>query len=144
MRAIAEAARVLKGGGLLFAAAISRYASLLDGLSRNVLGDARFAAIVERDLRDGQHRNPTGELDYFTTAYFHRPDELRDEVARSGLVVEGVYGLEGPGWILPDFAERWADDRKRSDLVRAARALESEPSAVGMSAHLLAVARKSR
>ncbi len=141
-RALAEAARVLKDGGLLFAAAISRYASLLDGLSRDLFRDEEFAAIVERDLRDGQHRNPTGQLDYFTTAYFHRPDELREEIARTGLVVEGVYGLEGPAWILPDFAERWADDRQRSDLVRVARALESEPSVLGMSAHLLAVARK--
>jgi SAM-dependent methyltransferase len=140
--ALAEAGRVLRRGGLLFAAAISRYASLLDGFSRDLLGDARFAAIVERDLRDGQHRNPTERLDYFTTAYFHRPDELRDEVARAGLVVEGVYGLEGPAWILPDFVERWADARQRSEIVRVARALESEPSVVGMSAHLLAVARK--
>lgn len=27
--------------------------------------------LIERDLRDGQHRNPTERLDYFTTAYFH-------------------------------------------------------------------------
>jgi len=141
-RALAEAARVLKVGGVLFAAAISRYASALDGLARDLFQDPRFTAIVEQDLRDGQHRNPTERADYFTTAYFHRPDELRTEVSRAGLVVDGLYGLEGPAWILPDFDERWADARRRADIVRVARALEAEPSAIGVSAHLLAVARK--
>jgi ubiquinone/menaquinone biosynthesis C-methylase UbiE len=68
--ALREARRVLKAGGLLFAAAISRFASALDGLSRDLLQDPEFASIIERDLREGQHRNPTGRLEYFTTAYF--------------------------------------------------------------------------
>ena len=141
-QALMESARVLKPGGVLFAAAISRWASTLDGLARDLLGDPRFAAIVERDLRDGQHRNPTERIDYFTTAYFHRPDELRAEVAASGLVLEGIFGLEGPGWLLPDLAERWADPRRQADVVRAARAFESEEAMLGVSAHWLAVARK--
>jgi SAM-dependent methyltransferase len=141
-RALMEAARVMRPGGLLFAGAISRWASALDGLARDLFGDPRFAAIVEQDLRDGQHRNPTERIDYFTTAYFHHPEELRTEVLQAGLVLEGLYGLEGPGWFLPDFAERWADPRRRADLVRLARTLESEGSLIGVSAHLLIVARR--
>ena len=77
-------------GGWLFAAAISRWASALDGLARELLGDPRFAAIVEQDLLSGQHRNPTHRLDYFTTAYFHRPDELAHEVRTAGLALNEV------------------------------------------------------
>ena len=141
-RALSEARRVLKRGGRLFAAGISRWASALDGLARDLLQDPRFTAIVERDVREGQHRNPTGQLDYFTTAYFHHPDELRAEVSASGLSFEGLYGLEGPGWFLPDVEARVADPRRRADLLRVARLLEAEPSVIGISAHLLAVARK--
>ena len=140
-RALSEARRVLRPGGQLFAAAISRWASALDGLSRDLFQDPRFTAIVERDLQEGQHRNPTERLDYFTTAYFHRPDELREEVVDAGLIVNGLYGLEGPGWILSDVTERLADPRCRTDLLQVARLLESEPSMLGVSAHLLAVAR---
>jgi ubiquinone/menaquinone biosynthesis C-methylase UbiE len=141
-RALSEARRVLKPGGQLFAAAISRWASALDGLSRNLLSDPRFAAIVEQDLRDGQHRNPTERLDYFTTAYFHRPEELRADVLGAGLILDGLYGLEGPGWLLPDVTARLADPHSRSDLLQVARLFESEPSVLGISAHLLAVARR--
>jgi ubiquinone/menaquinone biosynthesis C-methylase UbiE len=95
-QALAEGRRVLKPGGLLFAAAISRYASALDGLGRDLFQDARFTTIVDQDLRDGQHRNPTERLDYFTTAYFHRPEDLRTEFINSGLDLKGVMDWKGP------------------------------------------------
>jgi len=141
-RALVEAARVLQPGGILIAAGISRYASALDGLARELLLDQAFAQIMEGDLRDGRHRNPTQRLDYFTTAYFHRPDELRTEVTRANLEIEGLYGVEGPGWMLPDFSDRWGDPARRDILLKVARALESEPGMLGCSAHLLAIGRK--
>ena len=142
LAALAEAKRVLKPGGVFIGAGISRSASMLDGLSRELLRDRQFASIVEQDLRDGQHRNPTGHLDYFTTAYFHRPEELRLEIADAGFEVEGLYGVEGPGWLLPDFIERWNDPERREILLQVARALESEASVIGCSAHVIVVGRK--
>jgi SAM-dependent methyltransferase len=141
-RALTEASRVLKPGGRLFAAAISRWASALDGLTRDLFHDPEFAAIVEADVRDGQHRNPTNRIEYFTTAYFHRPDGLREEAINAGLLVDGVFGIEGPGWLLPDVNARLEDPRRRADLLRIARMFEAEPAVLGVSAHLLLVARK--
>jgi len=140
--ALAEAYRVLRPGGVLIAAAISRWASALDGLSRELLRDPEFATIVEQDLLDGHHRNPTTRLDYFTTAYFHRPDDLRREVGDAGFDVKGLYGVEGPAWILPDFVERWSDPERQKIILDVARALESEPSVIGCSAHMIVVGRK--
>jgi ubiquinone/menaquinone biosynthesis C-methylase UbiE len=140
--ALREAARVLRPGGVLVAAGIARWASALDGLAREVLRDRDFSRIVERDLIDGRHENPTDRLDYFTTAYFHRPDELRRELIGAGFEIEGLYGVEGPGWILPDLSERWDDPERREVLLKVARAFEAEPSVIGCSAHLLAVGRK--
>ena len=141
-RALREAARILAPGGVLFAAAISRWASSLDGLVRDLFQDPAFTEIVDRDLREGQHRNLTARLDYFTTAYFHRPDDFRREIGDAGLAVDDVFGVEGPGWLLQDIDRRLADARTRADVLRVARTLEREPSLIGISAHLLAVARK--
>jgi SAM-dependent methyltransferase len=141
-QALREAHRVLVPGGLLFAAAISRFASALDGLAQDLFADPVFDQIVKRDIADGIHENRTGKLELFTTAKFHRPDELAAEVRAAGFSMLSIVGLEGPGRLFADFNERWQDPRRRDDLLRIARALESEPSIQAVSAHILAVARR--
>jgi ubiquinone/menaquinone biosynthesis C-methylase UbiE len=142
LQALAEARRVCRQGGVIIAAAISRFASTLDGLRGGYLADPTFAAIAAGDRRDGRHRNPTGDPAYFTTAYFHRPEELAAECAAAGLVHEATLAVEGPGWFLPDLDARLADERRRAVLLAALAALEAEPTLLGVSAHLLAVARR--
>ena len=69
--AITEAKRVLKTNGILLAATISRYASLLDGFWQNFIDDAGFEKILDQDLTNGNHFNTTGNPFYFTEAHFH-------------------------------------------------------------------------
>lgn len=142
LRALREARRVLRPGGLVVAAGVSRFASLLAGLFDGSLADPAFREIVERDLVEGQHRNPTPR-DYFTTTFFHHPDELRAEVTQAGFAVQAVLGVEGPGWTLPDLALRWADPARRAEILSAARAVESEPSLLGLHPHILALGRNT-
>jgi SAM-dependent methyltransferase len=142
IRALREARRVLRPEGVLAAAAISRFASTMDGLLRGSLDDPAFAAIAERDLRDGQHRNPTGRPEWFTTAYFHLPEELPTEVAEAGLRLDAVVAVEGPAWMLPDIERRLADPARRERVLRAIRRVETEPSLLGASAHLLVIAHR--
>jgi ubiquinone/menaquinone biosynthesis C-methylase UbiE len=144
-RALHEARRVLRPGGLLAAAAITRFASTLDGVAQGFLLEPGFEAIVERDLADGQHRNPDGHPGWFTTAYFHRPDELEREVAATGFDVMGVLAIEGAvGAAAETHAlDAWIDDAaKREVLLRAIRRVEAEPSLLGASPHILAVATR--
>ncbi len=141
VQALAEARRVVRPQGVVAAAAISRFASLFDGLARGFLFDPAFVPIVERDLAEGQHRNPDEHQHWFTTAYFHEPDELRSEVEAAAFEVVELVGLEGlAGW-LGNLADRWENEQGRTTILYAARAVESEPSVLGLSAHLLAVAR---
>src|SRR5690349_2214656 len=78
--ALKECFRILKKDGLLFAAGINRYASLYDGLIRGLIDDPAFVKIMQQDLRDGQHRNPSDNPQYFTTAIFQLPKEMEKEI----------------------------------------------------------------
>ncbi len=141
LAALREARRILKVDGVLFAAAVTRFASLLDGLVSGYLGDTEYVRIVEDDLKTGQHRNPTPR-DYFTTSFFHLPEELEREVTEAGFVIEELVGVEGPGWLLSDLEMRWTDPEQRRQLLDAARAVERAPSLLGLSPHLVAVGKK--
>ena len=137
--ALGEARRVVRAGGLVVMAMISRFAGLLDAMRSGHLDDPELRSMGERELASGRHVNTTGRPEYFTTAYFHYPDEIVEEVADAGLAVEGTYGVEGPGWLL---WERWDEERYKESILIAARKLEQEPSVIGVSGHLLTFARK--
>ena len=143
LTALQEAHRVLRSVGLLLAVGISRFASVLDGLRQGLFNDPAFTQIVERDLVDGQHRNPTNHPEYFTTAFFHHPTELKAEVEESGFLHERTLPVEGPLWLSHDVVTNFSDQKRREQFLALARRLEEEPSLLGARAHLLVVARKA-
>ena len=140
LAALEEVRRVVRPGGLVAVAGISRFASLFDGLARGFLFDPDFREVVTRDLADGRHENPRDRPHWFTTAYFHLAADLRKEAEEAGLFVDGVYGVEGlAGW-LPHLADRWESEEDRQTILESARVIENEPTLMGLSAHLLLVA----
>ncbi len=137
--ALAEAKRVLRHGGVLLAAAISRFASALDGLRTHAIHDPAFESIVKDDLRSGVHRNPyvASKPEWFTLAYFHRPDELSNEVAAAGFVDVQVIAVEGPVTVRDAELE---NPTRRATVLRTIESIEDQPSMLGASPHLMAVA----
>ena len=140
--ALAEARRVLKDGGALIAAAVCRYASLFDGLHRGLIDDPRFPPILQADLKTGLHRNVTGNPEFFTEAYFHQPEELREEIRAAGFQDVRVLAAEGPGWLAADLDRRLAHDAERGQLLELLREVEADPGLLAVSPHLLATASR--
>jgi SAM-dependent methyltransferase len=137
LQAVREAARVVRPGGVVAAAAISRAASLIDGVGRGFIADPEFQTVVAADLADGAHRNPTRRPGWFTTAWFHWPEELDDELREAGLDDVEVVGVEEPGdW----FRDRFGDDVEPA--LVAARLAERDPRLRILSAHLLGIGRR--
>ena len=133
---------MLKAGGILVAKAINRLASLLDGICRGFIDDPEFVDILRRDLADGQHRGVPGTTRYFTTAYFHRPDELAAEVRESGFRSRGLFTVQGPAQFAPDLEMRMADPARRAQLLDLIRLVEQEVTLLGAAPHIALVAEK--
>src|SRR5215469_4699266 len=141
LRALAETRRVVRPGGPVFCAAISRWAPRMDGILRSRL----YQTIpgVEAELA-GIER--TGRLPPFRPGsfcgYVHRPGQLRAELAVAGFQVIDLVGVEGPAYLLDDLTERLADDEARRVVLETARALERVPELLGIGPHLLATVCK--
>jgi ubiquinone/menaquinone biosynthesis C-methylase UbiE len=135
LQALRQARRVARPGAPVIAAGISRYATLMD-----IGSDGRLTAEVEPFLRhlhaSGEFR---GDVVGFTTAYFHLPDELADELADAGLRDVQVYGIEGPaGPTLRALGMDSLSERLEA-AVRAARIVERDPALIAASGHLLCI-----
>ncbi len=144
LRAISEAARVVRPGGVVMAAAISRFASLVDGLVHERFADPAFREVVAQDIDDGQHRNLQEVPGWFTTAFFHTGAELTAEVTQSGLIPRALLAIEGPGSVLADDTALEADTAAWSALLELIERVEAEPALLGLSSHIMAVAHRPR
>jgi hypothetical protein len=105
--------------------------------------DPEFQAIVIEDLSTGKHHGSAdGTTKYFTDAYLQRPDEIEIEATSAGFQPVELLAVESFGWLIPGFAEMWKDIGRRADLLKAIARVEKERSLIGMSAHLMLIARK--
>lgn len=139
-----EAARVVRPGGVVVGAVISRFASLFDGVAKGYFAEPEFVSIVDRALDDGVHRNVGAESRWFTSAYFHRPEEPAAEAVEAGLTGVRTVAVEGPVWMTgPRLTEFLADPRLTGIMLDMLRRVEDEPSIFGASSHLLTIARRS-
>jgi SAM-dependent methyltransferase len=138
-QALAEAHRVVRPGGLVAAAAINRYASLFEHAALAHLHTERMQASISEILRTAIYNGNRG----FTLAYFHRAEELANELGESGLMEVSVFGVEGPAWSLLKAVEKHAAPDSIEPLVEsvisAARLAEPYPELLAASSHLLAV-----
>lgn len=139
VRAITQACRVVRPGGLVVVATINRYAGLLDSLDRGFYFDPERRPRTEAVARNGVLRG--SEHAIFTTAYFHHPQEVVDEFAAAGLHPEDQYSVEGVVWLMGGILD-WLDDPEWRDLLlRAVRLTETEPTLLGAAGHVLTVGR---
>ena len=138
-----EARRILRPGGVVFAAAISRWATLLDGslLKRLGLHYDNFAAMLDRALATG-YLDPLEPGGF--SAYTHRPDEFMAEAAEAGFTAAPPVAIEGPGYFMLDVEERQADRLAWNDVLDAARRIEGVRELVGIGPHLLMTAYASQ
>jgi ubiquinone/menaquinone biosynthesis C-methylase UbiE len=135
--ALQEARRVLRPGGVVAAAIISRHSALLAAASRGRL-DSWQRDLALATLANGRHDPRLS----FTAAYFHTPEEAVTECEDAGFHDVTVHAIEGPMWAA---LKTNSNPSAMTDLLDSAlicaRAVEQDPALLAASAHLLVTAR---
>ncbi len=135
LRALSEARRVVRPGGIVLAAGLSRYVAFGRAmLARPV--PSSLPGEWERLIVDGE---PASGM-RFPAGHFHTAEELEAELGAAGLADVAVVGVEGPAGLLLE-ATADADAQLRTAALTLARAAAAEPGIRDFSAHLLATGR---
>ena len=139
LRTLREARRIVRGGGPIFIAAISRWAPRLDGVLQERLYEDNpdFLSALPEVERTGEL--PPVVLHGFV-GYTHRPDDLVDEVSEAGLQLDDLVGVEGLPLSGADMESRVQDPAAWQVVLDAARTTERVPELLGLSPHLIATA----
>ena len=140
LQALREARRVLRPGGIAVTATLSRLYALFEELAGDPVAAAGDAAAF---LADGRYENPAGDPAQFTTAYFHRPEEIAGEIREAGLEMRAMTG--GSSFlqlVMPGLGERMEHRQQREAILSVLRLLEDEPSILGLNQHLITVAER--
>ncbi len=141
--ALAEAGRIVRPGGPVFAAAITRWAARIDGMLRERIYLAHPEVLGRIDEIDRTGLLPPFQEGGFS-AFCHRPEELRAEMAEAGLEVTDLVSVEGPAFILGDLDARTADPADWGVALDVARAIERVPELLGIGPHLLGTGIRPR
>lgn len=142
LKALSEAKRVLKPKGILLAAVISRYASLIDGFNRDLITDDQFQKMLIDDLHTGIHLNETENFEYFTEAYFHTPSEIKSEITESKLKFDNLIAIESFGWCIDNMKIKSEDLTYMNKLRKIINMVETNEDIIAMSPHIMAIATK--
>jgi SAM-dependent methyltransferase len=133
LRALAEAVRVTRPGGTVFAAGISRFITF-GSLSLGRPVPVPFPPAWVALLADGTP--PPGLR--FPAGHFHTAEELQAELEAAGLAVQEVVGVEGPAGVLLETVDAVSEQVRDAALVLATETAGRE-GLRDFSAHLLAV-----
>jgi ubiquinone/menaquinone biosynthesis C-methylase UbiE len=140
--ALQEALRVACPGGVMLCAVITRLAAIIDGFFKDFVNDPHFIEIMMNDASSGKHLNPTCQAKYFTTAYFHRPDEIKQEIISSGWDHEKTVAIESFAGLIPAVEEKLSQPSYQNLLLNTLRVIEEDISISGIGGHLVGIGRK--
>ena len=138
LKCLQEAHRLLKPNGLLFAVGISRYASFMDSLYKEVFNVKQ--QVIQNELKTGIHRKINEGFDF---GFLHTPGELKEEVQQSGFKNASTIAIEGPVWHKGILANLYKDQANWENLLKTIEKIEADESIIGASAHIMAIANKT-
>lgn len=144
LKVLNETKRVLKKGGLLLCAGITRYGSMIWALSvygskNSILDEMEFLDMIRKEIKEGHHIRPDKYPYFIARSYFHLPKELKSEIVKAGFSVEKIFAVEGPTWIAPALDMIWENEDSKNTILDMAKMVEEDKNIMAMSPHFLTV-----
>jgi len=142
INALSEAKRILKSGGIVLGFAINHSASTIAALLNGIIHAPEIFEMCKAELLSGIHNPPQNMPGVLPSAYFHRPQQLRDELEDAGFSYLDTFAVEGMAWLDKNYFESRGDDQKKTRLMELLRLTENDPALLTLSPHMMIAGRK--
>jgi SAM-dependent methyltransferase len=142
-KALLEAKRVLKPGGILLGFTINYTASTLVGLWQGLIHEAGFYKMCLEELTTGIHNPPADFPWLLADAYYHNPSVLKSEIDDCGFDFIDIHAVEGMAWIDSKYFENMANPERRDNLMNLIEQTENDQNLLAFSPHMMIAASKA-
>lgn len=136
-KVICEAKRVVKRGGIILGFSINYTASTLAGLLQGLIHKSSFFNMCKEELATGLHNPPCDFPWLLTEAFYHKPNELKDEFVKQGLTYINTYAVEGMAWLDKNFYINIMDMKKKKTLTDLIQITENDSYLLAFSPHMM-------
>ena len=142
LKALSEAKRVLKPGGVLLGFAINHSASAIVAFVNGAIHIPEILQMCREELTSSLHHPPQNIPGILTSSFFHRPRQLRDEVEEAGFAYINTFAVEGMIWLDKNYFETRADEQKKAAVMELLKLTESDQELLTLSPHMMIAGRK--
>lgn len=142
MECLNEARRVLKPGGIVLGFAINYTASTIASLTQGVIGNIEFFQMCREELTSGIHNAPKSMPGMLPYAYYHKQENLREEIEESNFKYLDIYAVEGFVWLDKNYFESQSNPSKQKILMEILKLTEKDRNLISFSPHMMIAAQK--
>ncbi|WP_136468045.1 class I SAM-dependent methyltransferase [Flagellimonas onchidii] len=139
---IREAKRVLKTNGIVLGFAINYTASTLVGLLNGLVHKKSFFEMCKEELTTGIHNPPDDFPWLLAEAYYHKPEQFRDEFTSQDLTYLNMYAVEGMAWLDKAYFANMTNPKRREILLELIKITENDSYLLPFSPHMMIAAKK--
>lgn len=141
-KAIKEAIRVSKSGGIILGFSINYTASTLVGLMQGLIHKKTFFEMCKEELTTGIHSPPNDFPWLLAEAYYHKPGELKEEFQGQELMHLNTYAVEGIAWLDKNYFTSMSNEKSKKTLMDLIGVTENDSNLLAFSPHLMIASKK--
>ncbi len=135
--AIIEAKRVLKKDGIILGFAINYTASTLVGLMNGMIHANTFFDMCKEELTTGVHNAPKDFPFLLADAFYHKPQELKDEFLEQDLKFINIFAVESLIWLDNEYFANMIDKKKSKTLKALQKLTQNDEYLLPFSPHMM-------
>nr|WP_298927359.1 class I SAM-dependent methyltransferase [uncultured Allomuricauda sp.] len=141
-KAIKEAKRVTKSRGVILGFSINYTASTLVGLLQGLIHKKTFFEMCKEELTTGVHNPPNDFPWLLAEAYYHKPEELKEEFQGQDLIYLNTYAIEGIAWLDKNYFTSMSNERTKKTLMDLIDITENDTNLLAFSPHMMIASKK--